>query len=379
MNLDNYRKQIDVIDDKIADLFIDRMAISKDIAIAKKDNNLAIVNFQREKEIINRVASKMPAGLKIYSKQLFSSIFDISKAYQTTFVDELSVTRSAIEKLTATSLPAFPIEANVACQGVLGSYSSLAAEKLFEISNIMYFRDFEGVFSAVDNGLCQYGVLPLENSSVGSVNRVYDLMAKFNFRIVRSCKLRIQHSLLANPGTKISDIKEIFSHEQALEQSAEFLKQYKNVKITACANTALAAKMVMESGRKDVACISSSECAKIYNLKELVRNIQDNENNYTRFIVISKKLEIFKKSDMISIMVNLPHTAGSLNRLLNEFSIRGLNLTKLMSRPQAKSPFEFTFYFDFEADINDKEVVNLIGIIENQVEQFTFLGCYEEI
>lgn len=379
MNLDKYRKEIDIIDDEIAMLFKKRMDASKGIALEKKREEKSIENVLREKEIINRVSKKMPLELKLYSKQVFNTLFDVSKAYQSSFFSQPSSTKSKILQLLKNGLSSFPVEANVACQGVVGSYSSIAAEKLFEISTIMYFRDFEGVFNAIDKGLCEYGILPIENSSVGSVNKVYDLMNQYNFYIVKSYKLRVKHSLLTKPGVEISQIKEIMSHEQALEQCGKFLSMNKNIKITLCDNTALAARTVAESDRIDLACISSQDAAKIYNLKELKRNIQDNENNYTRFIVLSKNLEIFRKANRVSIMVNLAHVAGSLNNVLNEFSIRGLNLTKLMSRPQAKSPFEFIFYFDFEADIEDEGVVNLIGTLENQVEQFTFLGCYEEV
>ncbi|HHX48795.1 MAG TPA: bifunctional chorismate mutase/prephenate dehydratase [Clostridiales bacterium] len=379
MSLEKYRNEIDKIDDEISKLFKRRMEIAKDIAIVKKAENKPIVNVAREKEIINRVAGEMPYELKLYSKQVFNTIFDVSKAYQSNFFNETSKIKEKITKVLENGLERFPIEANVACQGVLGSYSSIATERLFEISNILYFKDFEGVFNAVDKGLSQYGVLPIENSSVGSVNKVYDLMNKYSFYIVKSYKLRVQHSLAAKPGAKLSQIKEIISHEQAIEQCGEFLNNHKDIKITICDNTALAARNVSQLDRDDVACICSSEAAKAYNLKELAKNIQDNDNNYTRFIVISKDFKIFINSNRISIMVNLPHTAGSLNKFLNEFSIRGLNLTKLMSRPQPKSPFDFIFYFDFEANIEDESVVNLISILENQVEQFVFLGYYQEV
>lgn len=379
MSLEKYRSEIDNIDNEISALFKRRMEVAKDIAIAKRAEGKPIVNVVREKEIINRVSSMMPIELKLYSKQVFNTIFDVSKAYQTTFFNDKSKTKDKIAGILEKGLESFPVEANVACQGVAGSYSSITAERLFEISNILYFKDFEGVFNAVDKGLCQYGILPIENSSVGSVNKVYDLMNKHSFYIVKSYKLRVQHSLLVKPGVHISQIKEVMSHEQAIEQCGEFFKNHKDIKVTLCDNTALAARTVAESNRRDLACISSSEAAKIYNLEELERNIQDNENNYTRFIVISRNLKIFRKANRISIMVNLPHVAGSLNKFLNEFSIRGLNLTKLMSRPQPKTPFEFTFYFDFEADIEDEKVVNLMSILENQVERFVFLGCYEEV
>ena len=151
------------------------------------------------------------------------------------------------------------------------------------------------------------------------------------------------------------------------------------MKITRCDNTALAAKLVAERKEKGVACISSRECAGIYGLKVLKTEVQDNNDNYTRFIALTKKLEIYEGAKKISILVSLPHETGSLNKLLNRFSTLGLNLTKLESRPIGPSPFEFAFYFDFEGDIRRTEVLNLIAELDNTCDKFVFLGGYEEI
>lgn len=379
MEIGEIRSRIDKVDDKIASLYSERMGLCREIALYKEKNGVAMENTLREKEILNRVTERMPAEIKLFGKQVFTTMFDTSKAYQSRVLNAHSKIKDRIDALVVNGLKEFPIEASVACQGVEGAYSALAAERMFELSEICYFKDWGSVFTAVEKGLCQYGVLPIENSSVGSVNRVYDLMQQHRFHIVKSIKLHVRHCLLAREGTALSDVREIISHEQAVSQCSAFLKSLGNVGVTICDNTAQAAKLVAESGRDDIACFSSKECAGIYGLQTLKASVQDNDNNYTRFIAISKNLEIFEGADKISIMVDIPHEAGSLNKILNRFSTLGLNLTKLESRPIPNSMFEFAFYFDFEADVRKAEVKNLIAELENTCDNFVFLGNYSEI
>ncbi|MDR3216215.1 MAG: chorismate mutase [Clostridiaceae bacterium] len=375
--IEAYRAKLDAIDNKIAELYRTRMELARVIGLYKANNDLQAFDAAREKEIINRVTKEFPTELKAYAKQLFDTLIETSKAYQSRFLkpdlDEL------LENTLKSADKPFPVSASVACQGVEGSFSSIAAEKLFTISDITYFKNFESVFNAVEKGLCEYGVLPIENSTVGSVNEVYDLMKRHRFYIVRSLRLPVAHSLLAKRGTELKDVKEIFSHEQAINQCSEYLtKLGSKVKVTVCENTAAAARAVADSKRKDVAAIASENCCSLYSLSALARGVQNKERNYTRFICISKNPEIFERADKVSIMVSLPHESGSLNRLLNKFSVLGLNLTKLESRPLESSEFEFMFYFDFDADLRKPEVRNLIAELSVTLPQFIFLGCYSE-
>ena len=379
MDLKELRKQIDVIDDQIAKLYAERMEVSKNVAITKKENNIQLENKDREKEILDRVTSEMPEDIKLYATQVYDTLFRTSKAYQSRLLDLKSNTKSLIEESLQKGMPKFPENVTVCCQGISGSYSNLACEKMISNPEITYVRDWNAVFNAVEMGLCKYGVLPIENSSVGSVNAVYDLINKHNCYIVRSTKYKIQHSFLTKPGVNIMDVNEIVSHEQALHQCSVFLDNFSKATISASTNTAVAARIVSESDRNDLACISSPECADIYGLEVKRNNIQNNENNYTRFIVISKKLEIFEKANKISIMVTLEHEPGSLNKMLNRFSTLGLNLTKLESRPYGSNAFEFLFYFDFDADIQREDVKNLIAELDNTCGKFVFLGAYQEI
>lgn len=243
----------------------------------------------------------------------------------------------------------------------------------------MYFSNFDAVFSAVEKGFCRYGVVPLENSTAGSVNTVYDLMTKHKFSIVRSIRLKVEHNLLAKPGTQISDIKEIYSHQQAISQCAGFLQSLKNVKIIPCENTAVAAKMVAESDRNDIATLSSRECMKLYGLSCLKASVQDKDNNYTRFICISKDLEIYPGADRTSLMAVLEDKPGSLYKLLSRLYALGINLNKLESRPMPEREFEFMFYFDLDTPVYSQEFLQLMGEIGDICEEFSYLGSYSEV
>lgn len=380
MDLENIRQSIDGIDDKIAELYEQRMQLVGEVIKAKQQSGKAVNDPEREKKILLRVTDKVSEENQVYLKRVFETIFETSKAYQTNNSVTNSVVTEDIKKALENTPSTFPVKARVACQGVVGAYSGIATDKLFELADITYFKNFDGVFQAVEKGFCKYGVLPIENSSAGSVNEVYDLMKKHKFYVVRSIRIPIQHNLIVNKDTNLSDIKEIISHEQALTQCKGYLEKLAGVKTTSCANTAVAAKMLAESGRRDLAAISARECADLYGLKLLQTNIQDSNNNYTRFILIAKEMEFYPDAKKISIMTTLPQNSpGSLNKLLSKFAHAGINLTKLESRPIVGSGFEFMFYFDFECDIKNKTVQNLLAELDNSTEQFTFLGAYNEI
>lgn len=378
MSLIDKRKRIDEIDDELTRLFIERMSVSREIAQIKAQEALNVFQGERERQVIIGETDKMPDDLKVYGKQFYRTLIEAGKAYQSHFIKNNSKVADAVRRAVQGGLKPLPPSAGVACQGVYGSYAQIATDKMFELANITYFKDWNAVFSAVEKRLCRFGVLPIENSSVGSVSEVYDLMRKHNFYIVRSVRLRINHYLLAKKGAKLSDIKRVYSHEKAIGQCAEYLAKL-GCEVVECENTAAAAKLVAEGESLDAACICSRECASIYGLGVLEADIADNKNNFTRFIAISKDLEIYEGANKISVMVNLPHEAGSLNGLLNRFSANSLNLTKIESRPIPESPFEFAFYFDFDADITRLNVQNLIADLDNWLDAFTFLGSYAEI
>lgn len=379
MDISELRNKIDAIDDEIVRLFISRMDTSMEIANFKAANNMPVLNRGREREILSRVTGSAPDSMQVYTKILYSMLFDLSRSYQFNLLAGNTEIADRIKAALEKTDKQFPSKAVVACQGVEGAYSQIACDKLFSLPSIMYFNRFEGVFQAVAKGMCRYGILPIENSTHGSVLEVYDLMKKYSFRIVRSVKLRISHVLLAKPGSRLSDIKEIYSHEQAIGQCSEFLKSLGDVKITVCENTAVAAKLVAESPRTDIAAISSHSCADLYRLSSLSDTIQNSDNNYTRFICISKELEIYPGANRVSLMLSIPHRPGALYEVIAKFSALGLNLTKLESRPIPGSDFEFMFYLDMDASVYSPELIRLLSDLSSAPEQFVFLGSYSEI
>ncbi|MBQ2774415.1 MAG: chorismate mutase [Clostridia bacterium] len=379
MDLSECRKKLDQIDDQILSLFKERMDTVRSVAEYKAQNNMPIMHQAREREILERIAANSGEELEDYSKTLFSTLMEVSRSYQSRILCKDGEISQTINNALETTPKIFPKRGSVACQGVEGAYSQLACDKLFSTPVISYFKTFEGVFSAVQQGLCEYGILPIENSTHGTVNAVYDLMRNHRFYIIRSIKLKIDHVLLALPGTKLSDIKEIFSHEQAIGQCSEFLKNHPDIKVTVCENTAVAAQKVRDSGRKDVASISSSNCATLYGLNKLETNIQNSDSNFTRFICISKEPMIFPGANKISLMLSVPHRPGALYNLISKFSVMGLNLTKLESRPIAGSDFEFMFYFDMDASVYSPTVLSLLDELAQSPEQFVYLGSYSEV
>ena len=266
MNLEELRTEIDAIDDTLVNAFTQRMDVVARVSQAKKEQGLPTLDPARERAKLADIASKLPPELAQYGYALWSMLFEISRGYQNAMNPQPSALRKEIEGAMASTPNLFPPSATVACQGVEGAYSQLACEKLFKHPQVMYFGSFESVFSAIENGFCDYGVLPLENSTAGSVKQIYDLMLRHSsFKIVRSTRLKIDHNLVAKKGTKLEDIKEIFSHPQAISQCSAYLEKLgKDVKITPCENTAAAAEAVAQSDRKDVAAIASHSCVALY-------------------------------------------------------------------------------------------------------------------
>ena len=354
------------------------MEIAAQIGAYKKANGLPILDPARERQILLKIRDKSPEGMGDYAVSLYSLIFELSRASQNRLMGEKAPLTQQIENAVAGTPALFPDSAMVACQGVEGANSQLACEKLFRLPNIFYFKSFEAVFSAIDSGLCRYGVVPVENSTAGSVNAVYDLMMKHNFRIVRSVRMKVDHNLLAKPGTKLSDIREIYSHQQAISQCAQFLQGLNGVKVIPCENTAAAAKLAAESDGS-VAALSSRSCMKLYGLECLAASVQDRGNNSTRFICISKDLEIYPGADRTSLMMVLPHTPGSLYKVLARFYALGLNLNKLESRPLPDRNFEFMFYFDLDTPVYSPGLLQLMGERDTICEDFSYLGSYSEV
>ncbi len=377
MTLDDYRKQIDEIDSELTALMAKRMEVSANIAEYKLKNALPVLDRARERDKLAKIVASADEKYASYLRSLYSLIFELSRTEQHRVIAASSSLRDKIADAINDTAGVFPDTAVVACQGVEGAFSQQACEKLFGIPRIMYTESFDGAFSAIKNGLCRYAVLPIENNTAGSVNKVYDLMMKNDFYIVKSTRLKVEHELLAKPGTKIGDIKEVYSHEQALSQCAEFIKKL-GLKAVPCENTAMAAKLVKESPRNDIAALSSRLCADLYGLEILQSAVQDNGGNYTRFICVSKELEIYPGANKTSVMLVTSNKPGALYNVMSHINAYGINITKLESRPIPERDFEFMFYFDLEAPVTTENFSRLMAELEASCEGFRYLGSYTE-
>ena len=375
MDLNAIRDEIDKVDKELAQLFEKRMKLCGDVAEYKRANNLPVFQAKREQEILERVRENAPEGLADAETLFFGEIMNISKCLQAERLTELS------EKDYGSACES----PEIACPGIRGSYTETACKKAFpNLSRISYVNSFEDVFEAVDKGESDYGIVPLENSTAGDVTQTYDLMGRYDFYIVKRVYIEVNHVLAVKKGTAKDEIEKVISHEQALHQCNGYLHKL-NKPSTPVINTSVAAQTVSRSDEK-LACICSADCAELYGLEILERNIADNGENFTRFIVISKKRELPEKATMISIMLTLPHTAGSLFRLLTRFAYNGLNLTKIESKPLPLSQnelreerFDVVFYFDLEGNVRDERIEKLLKSLEAEMKFYKFLGNYEEM
>lgn len=378
MDIKELRDKIDSIDAELVRLYTERMAVSSQIADYKREHGLPVLDHKRERELLAKISNLAGPELKKYARVLYESILATSRAYQDKKLGSASELIENISNACESTPKLFPESASVACQGTEGAYSQIAAESLFRLPSITYYKTFEDVFAALDEGKCKYAVLPVENSTAGSVNKVYDLMRSHKFYIVRSARIRIEHSLFALPGTKLTDIREIISHEQALSQCADYIASLGKVKATPVLNTALAAETVKNSGRKDLAALSSRACGDIYGLECLASSVQDRGANYTRFVCISKDLEIYPGSDRTSFMMVISQQPGSLYRILSKLNASSVNMRKLESRPLPDKDFQIMFYLDADLSMYSPELPALLSELEGECEELRYLGTYSE-
>lgn len=373
-NLDELRKEIDKIDAQLLPLLTQRLGYAKQVAQYKHQAGLPVLNAVREKEILDRVGTA--AGeFGGASKVIFSTIMDVSRALQHQMLGGGAELRKQIHAaLQTTQEAAHPV---IACQGVPGAYSSAAAQILFPGTQILFYEQFEDVFQAIQKGEADYGIIPVENSSAGSVHESYDLLIKYKFYIAAALELPITHCLLGIKGSRTEDIREVRSHPQGLLQCNEFIQKHKLTAIS-CSNTAVAAEAIAALNNPAVAAIASRQSADLYGLDILEEGIQTNQNNSTRFIAISKQMKIDRDADKISMFFSLPHTTGSLYSTLSRFAVRGLNLTKIESRPIQGSKFQYYFYLDFTGNVRDEETINLLCALHDELPAFSFLGNFPE-
>ncbi|MBQ8693880.1 MAG: bifunctional chorismate mutase/prephenate dehydratase [Synergistaceae bacterium] len=378
MDIKDIRGKIDDIDDNILKLFLERMNLMRDVAEYKNARGLPVIDRAREREVLGNILDKAGDELGEYAYYLFSKLISLSCARQNEFIAAPTKVKAQVENSLLNINETFPKTGTVACQGVEGSNAQAACDKILPMGKIMYVNNFKAVFDAVDSGLCKYGVLPIENSTNGSVRPVYDLLLQRKFYIVRGTQLLIQHELLAKKGAKLENIKKIYSHQQALGQCSNYLAKlnFKGVEVLPYGNTATAAKMVAESDDLTIAAIASPECAKLYNLECLDDNIQDSDNNYTRFICIAKEPVIYAGANRLSIILGCGNTPGALYEILSRVAAHGVNMDKLESYPAVGRHFEWMFFLELEASIQEPGILNMLEDLERTCPNFTLLGSY---
>lgn len=373
MDLKELRAEIDAVDTQIAQLFSRRMQLGGAVADYKREHSLAVMNSQREQQVLERVSSLVGEDLAPDARVLFASMMDMSKALQHRRLGRPMPLLGLIEN--ARSLPK---RARVCCQGVPGAFSQRACQAVFDHPQTQFVPEFEDVFQAVSRGECEFGILPIENSSAGSVTAVYDLMKRHQFYIARSVRVKVEHNLLVKPGTTLDKITDLYSHEQAISQCSQFLRSHPQITVHPYSNTAKSAQLVAQDTSPGTAAISSRECAQLYGLTVLESGIQNSQQNYTRFICITREPVVYEKADKVSVMLSIPHTAGSLYRVLSRFSYGGINLTKLESRPIPDTDFEFMFYFDLQCPKDPGLLAGILEDLQEELDTFVFLGAYQE-
>jgi len=378
MNLDKARSQINGINDEMLKLFLERMELSSHVAKAKAQMGKAIFDAKRERDILDKITAQAGPDMDIYARRFFENLFSLSRTFQAEELFKETAFTKEVEAAVAAAPNLPPQRGTVACCGIFGSNAQMACDKLLPLSQILYVNSFQAVFDAVEEGLAQFGVLPIENSSNGSVKEVYDLLERKHCYIVRGTKQWISHDLLAKEGTRLEDIHTVYSHPQALGQCTEFFAQYPHIKLEPYTNTAMAAQMVAQSEDAGIAAVAAPQCAQLYGLQAVRRSIQNNDNNYTRFICITKDLAVYPGANKISIVTTASHTPGGLGSLLTKFGNMGINLTKIESRPIQGHNFEFLFYLDLEASLVDPRVRSLLAELHESQDKFRLLGNYPE-
>lgn len=373
MTLEEIRNEIDRIDAQLLPLLMQRMDCAKEVAKVKKENHTPILNQAREEEILDRVEERAQEyGGE--ARVLYAHIMEMSRALQHRLLGSGQELRTAIQN--ASSI--VPPPARVACLGKPGSFSHEALKNIYPNAEPMFFDCFADIFTAVEHGKTDLGLLPVENSSAGSVAEVYDLILKYRFCMVAAETLRVHLCLAAPHGVKEQDIRTVYSHPQPIAQCSSLLAELKAEAIP-CSSTTAAAKTAANSGRNDCAVICSEAAAEAYGLHLLKREVQNNSNNCTRFIAISRNLFLPEDANKISLCFSLPHTTGSLNSVLSRFAAAGMNLTKIESRPIAGKTFEYDFYLDFSGNVREPKTLELLAALSDELPRFTFLGNYTEL
>lgn len=380
--LEECRKEIDVLDRQIADLFEQRMKVCREIGVYKAAHQLPVLDAGRERELLAAKASMIrDAALLPEVMDLFETIMASGRKVQMR-------SEAAEDPAHAAELEAYeamtqwkgnPLkEQRVLYQGQPGAYCEEAAMAFFgKDCDRMNLKTWDGVFRGIREGFGDYGVVPIENSSTGSISDVYDLLGRFGCYIVGESVVRVEHCLLACGDADLRSITDVYTHEQGFRQCGHFLEAHKQWSQHEMANTATAAKYVAEAGDRTKAAIASRRAAELYGLQILQFRINENAHNYTRFLVVAAEPRFPADADKISVRFQVPHSEGSLSRVLRVFARAGLNLEKLESRPLPDERWKYDFYADFTGNLRQGNLKQVIRELIAATVTFRVLGNYK--
>ncbi len=379
-DLETLRGEIDGLDCQLTALLEQRMDICRQVGEYKIANHMNVLDSGREKTLLAEKAKLLLDPKKARDVQtIFETIMACSRRQQQSMMlgDSRSNAQTVLEQ-SAQWLDGHKEDAAILYQGQPGAYAEEAAMGHFgnncDRTNL---KSWDGVFRGVKEGFGDYGVIPIENSSTGSITDAYDLLNQFGCYIVGEEVVRVEHCLMAKPGTPMKKINQVYSHEQGFLQCRNFLGEYgKKWEHHEMANTALSAKFVAESDQP-CGAIASRRAAELYGLEILQSRINDHERNYTRFIVVSKKPDFLKSADKLSISFSVPHTQGSLYRVLENFAQAGFNVLNLESRPALAGSWEYRFFADISGNLQDQAMAEVLKKVEEHTTNFRILGNYE--
>jgi Prephenate dehydratase len=363
------RTDIDNIDKELISLLEKRMECSEKVAEIKLAGNIAIMDEGREEQVLARAKSNISEKYVADSQTFMRNLLSLSRLRQAKKIlpqQTVSLPKSAEPKENP----------KVGYQGVKGAWGQAAAKSLFTNKSLQSFDYFEDIFTAINCGNLDYGVLPIENSQSGAIGEVYDLLRRYGLYIVKQTWVDIAQCLLALPGTNLSDLREIYSHPEGFKQCFNFLKG-KNLELTPTRNTAVAAQLVKDSGEKSKGAIASRTAAEEYGLEILVPDIMDKQNNKTRFIVVAKAPKYDEQSNIISISFATAHKSGALSAVIECFALAGLSLTRIESRPTGTG-IDYRFFVDLDGNVSDPQTLAALQNAAGHCEYFEILGCYGE-
>ena len=374
-DLGKLREEIDGIDREIVSLYEKRMRISEQVAEYKIETGKKVLDKQREQEKLAALKSLVHGDFnKNGIAELFQLIMSISRKRQYQLLTE----RGALGKLPFIGVDELDTKkARVVFQGADGAYSQAAMMQYFgEQINSFHVDTFRDAMVAIDEGSADFAVLPIENSTAGVVSEIYDLLVEFENYIVGEQVIKIEHCLLALPGTEISGIRKVYSHPQSLMQSARYLLEHPSWQQISMKNNAFAAKKVKEDEDISQAAIASEYAAKLYGLTVLEKGVNQSGSNSTRFIIVTNQKIFRKDAKKVSICLELPHESGSLYHMLSHIIYNNLNMNKIESRPIEERNWEYRFFIDFDGNLGDSAVKNALRGLRDEARNMRILGNY---